>query len=116
MRGERQRRADGHHLGVHGERAVGRWPATTQLVGLWYVLRLLLFLLLLLLCVRVQVSRGHAAILQGPAVETWTGLVVAFANDLATPDDDAAVAVVQRGLESLLEAERLVSVVLWRHC
>ena len=78
------------------------------------MLRLLLFILLL--CVRVEVGRGQAAILQGPTVEARTVVVVAFADDLATADDDATVTVMQGRFESLLEAERLVSVVLRRHC
>ena len=49
------------------------------------------------------------------AIEARTVVVVALAQDLAAAHDDAAVAVVQRGLGGLLEAEGEVGVGTGRH-
>lgn len=120
---------DCHHLGVHGEGSVGViTAASTDFLEssklsrrLWRRLLLVLRIRLLLLAflqLCLQLGEGSAAegtacdtaMLESAAIESRTVVVVALADDLAAAHNDAAVAVVQRGLSSLLEAEREVVV------
>lgn len=86
--------------------------------GLVLPLLLLLLLLRLLLVVRERAARecghGELARLQGAAVVAAAVVVEAVADHLAALDDDAAVAVLERGAEGLLQAQVLVIVRL--HC
>jgi len=59
---------------------------------------------------------GDTAGLERAAVEAGTIVVVPAAEDLAAPDDDAAVPVVEGRLAGLLDAEGEVGVGAWRHC
>lgn len=79
------------------------------------VLRLILLSLLqLLLQVRyggaVEGAVGDAAVLEGATVETWAVVIVALTDNLAATNDDAAMAVVERGLGGLLKAKSEVLV------
>lgn len=83
------------------------------------VLRLILLSLLqLLFPVRyggaVEGAVGDAAVLEGATVETWAVVIVALTDNLAATNDDAAMAVVERGLGGLLKAKSEVLVRL--HC
>lgn len=84
---------------------------------------LLLFLglvafLLALQLLLLQLSNGSSIIatvsntpaLQCATVEAWTIVVVTMSNDLATTHNDGAMAIVQRRLRGLLEAQRQVVV------
>lgn len=59
---------------------------------------------------------GDTAGLERAAVEAGAIVVLPAAEDLAAPDDDAAVPVVEGGFAGLLEAEGEVGVGAWRHC
>lgn len=128
---------DGHHLGVHRQRRVGAMAATCSfewneslslLLLLLLLLRrrmllLLLRLVLLFLQLLLQVGNsrpvnstiGDTAMLQTPAVVARTVVIVALADDLATTHNDTAMAVVERRLGGLIEAERQVVVGLHFH-
>ena len=58
---------------------------------------------------------SHATALEDASVEAWTVVVEAFANDLSPADDNATVAVMERGLVGLLEAERHVAILARGH-
>lgn len=85
------------------------------------VLLLLLGLVTFLLALQLlllQLSNGSSIIaavsntpaLQCAAVEAWTIVVVTMSNNLATTHNDGAMAIVQRRLRGLLEAQRQVVV------
>ena len=115
---------DGHHLRVHGERYVGEVAATAHgfkgrergrlIVAIGIVLlRLLMLLLVLLLVLLFHLLNSSAVIgaggdlagLECAAVEARTVVIEALSDDLATANDDAAMAVVKWGLRGLLKAE-----------
>lgn len=88
--------------GFEGSEGSGR------LILLLIWLLLLLFLQLGLQlghCLAIEATTGNAAMLQSTAVEAWTVVVEALTNDLAAADDDCTMAIVERRLGSLLEAE-----------
>lgn len=122
---------DGHHLAVHRQRRVDiRSAAAAAAVGsrfhgdkirlrLLLRMRLLIFILLLQRLhlelqscngIAVKTTLGDAAVLQGTTVKARLVTVVARTNHLAAANHDSAVAVVQWGLGSLLEAQREVVV------
>lgn len=118
---------DGHHLRVHAQRYAGVVSAAIALEGNEDALRLLLLLLrlsLLLLqllfqlgdCSTVQRTAHDAAMLERSTVEARAIVVVALADDFTAAHDDAAMAIVQRGLGGLLEAKREVVVGLHVCC
>lgn len=85
------------------------------------VLLLLLGLVAFLLALQLlllQLSNGSSIIatvsntpaLQCATVEAWTIVVVTMSNNLATTHNDGAMAIVQRRLRGLLEAQRQVVV------
>ena len=108
---------DGHHLRVHAERDVGMVAAASAFerrVGIGTVrLRILRSLRVLLLQFRLQIDKrrtvqsalSNTAMLEGAAIEAGTVVIEALADDFAAADDDAAMAVVERRLGGLLEAE-----------
>lgn len=83
------------------------------------LLGLVAFLLALqLLLLLLQLSNGSSIIatvsntpaLQCATVEAWTIVVVTMSNNLATTHNDGAMAIVQRRLRGLLEAQRQIVV------
>jgi len=115
---------DCHHLGVHGERYVCEVAAAAHgfegsergrlIVAIGVVLlRLLMLLLILLLMLLFHLLNSSAVIgacsdlagLECAAVETGAIVVETLSDNLATANDDAAMAVVKWGLRGLLEAE-----------
>ena len=124
---------DGHHLTVHREGRVCMNAATRALEGDERLCRVRLLRLLVLLLFRLILlflqfffeignrraitgSLGNATMLESPAFEARTVVIVALPNHFATANDDAAVAVVQRRLRSLLEAETQIVVGLHFGC
>jgi hypothetical protein len=118
---------DGHHFGVHGEWHVGIVAAASAFEwdeGVLRLLRLLLWFVLLLLQLLLQTGNrwsiectlGNAAMFESSTVEAWFVVIVALADDLPTVHDDTAMLIMQRGLGSLLEAERQISVSLHFAC
>lgn len=117
---------DGHHLGMHGEGCVCvGTAAAAHFLKCHELLRLLLLfaiilvqLLLALLDLHLHVGQGRAvesavcdtAMLESAAIVAGTVVVVALADDFASADDDAAVAVVQWRFRCLLKTEREVIV------
>jgi hypothetical protein len=105
--GEGESRADGHHLGMHGERRIGVVAAAHHLEGNESGLVRLIMTLIVRLRLRLQpllkLGDGGAiqcagwqdARLQSAAIEAWTIAVEALADDLAAPDDDGAVTIMQ---------------------
>ena len=88
-----------------------------------HVLRLLRLVLLLLQFLfqtgdrwSIESALGNAAMLESSTVEAWLVVIVALADNLPAVYDDTAVFIVQRGLGSLLEAERQISVSLHFAC
>lgn len=82
------------------------------------LLGLVAFLLALQLLLLLQLSNGSSIVatvsntpaLQCATVEAWTIVVVTMSNNLATTHNDGAMAIVQRRLRGLLEAQRQVVV------
>jgi hypothetical protein len=60
----------------------------------------------------IQSADREAASLQSAAVEASTMVIEALTDDLAPTDDDASMAVAERGISSLLEAKREIVVSL----
>ncbi len=121
---------DGHHLRVHGEWCVGVMAASiglkrseslaAGLLLLLVLLRLVLLLLQLLLEAghgwTIRAAFGNAAMLEKAAVVARSVVIVALSDDFAAANNDAAMAVVQWGLGSLLEAESEIVVRLHFGC
>lgn len=98
-----------HHLTVHGERAIGQTTTTELIVsqGAKIVLQRLTILdnlLVLGLSLLLESDYGRAgrrasskppSLQSTPTVETRLVIIVAFADDLSTTHNDAAMAVVQ---------------------
>lgn len=86
---------------------------------LYVLLLLVLFLQLVLQLldgVAIEGALGDLAVLQTASIEAGLVVVVAVADDLAAANDDGAMAVVERRLGSLLEAERQIIVGLHVDC
>ena len=77
-----------------------------------FVLLLLQFLLQGCDCRSIECRLGNMAMLESSTIEAWLVVIISLSDDLAAIDDDATVFVVQRGLGSLLEAERQIRVSL----
>lgn len=112
----REGRVDGHHLRVHGQARVG--VVATSAVANDALDRLEVALVL----GRVRLVRldvGHslwqdAGLQDAAAVISRATIVEALADDLASLDDNAAMAVMEGGLGSLLEAK--IQVLVSLHC
>jgi len=108
---------------MHGERSVGLLAAATSFercerLRTGAMLLPVLFLPLLLLQLLLKIGNGrtiqgtlrNAAMLQCSAIEARTVVIETLSDDFASADDDAAMAIVKRGLRSLLEALSEVAV------
>ena len=102
---------------MHGERSVGLLAAATSFercerLRTGTMLLPMLFLPLLLLQLLLEIGNGrtikgtlrNAAMLQCSAIEARTVVIESLSDNLASADNDAAMAIVKRGLRSLLEA------------
>lgn len=91
--------------------AVGGFEGSEGSSTLFLLLIRLLLLLLLQLGLQlghglaIKPATGNAPMLQSTAVEAWAVVIEALANDLAAADNNCTMAVVERRLGSLLEAE-----------
>ncbi|KAI7277175.1 hypothetical protein KC335_g178 [Hortaea werneckii] len=116
-RGSRKYRVDCHHFRMHGERSVGLLAAATSFerrerLRARVALLSMLFLSLLFLQLLLEIGNGrtiqgtlrNAAMLQCSAIEARTVVIETLSGNLASANDDAAMAIVERGLRSLLEA------------
>jgi hypothetical protein len=63
----------------------------------------------------VEGVAGQDAGLESPTIEAWTVGVETLADDLPATNNDGTVAVVERRLLGLSEAERQERIVSWRH-
>lgn len=112
----REGRVDGHHLRVHGQSRVRVVAASAVANDALDSLEVALVLGRVRL-VRLDVghSLGHYAALQdAAAVVSRAAIVEALADDLASLDDNAAMAVVEGGLGSLVKAK--IQVLVSLHC
>jgi hypothetical protein len=109
---QRQRRSNCHHLGMHRQCQIcicATAVAAGRCIGRMRFVLPHGFLVQDLAC------NLHAPVLQSTAIETWTIVVETLANDFAATDNDAAMAVVQGRFRCLLETERHVGILTWRH-
>ena len=127
--GEGESRADGHHLGMHGERGIGVVAAAHRLERRELTLVLLIIQHRLILRLRLrlqallQLSNGwtikrtgwESAGLESPTIEATTVAVETLADDLPTANNDRAMAVVERRQLGLSEAEGEISIVASSH-
>lgn len=112
----RQGRVDGHHLAVHGQSRVGVMSTSTVADNAFDRLEVALVLWRVRL-VRLDVGRSlgqDSGLQDAAAVVSRATVVEALADDLASLDDDASMAVVKSGQGSLVKTE--IQILIGLHC